>query len=110
MKQSISILNLNMVATAPITSNTFVAVGGTTAIDAGNALGVADTAAAIGDAVNVAVVGTALVTAGGAIAAGAAVQVGAAGVAVTKAAGVTVGRALTAAALGDMVEVLLIAN
>lgn len=111
MKQNISIFNLTVVATAVIAANTFVTVGGTTAAAAGNALGVTDTAGGIGQALNVNVLGTALVVAGGAIAAGAAVEVGAAGSAVTKAAGVTVGRALAAAVgAGDLVEILLIAN
>lgn len=111
MKQNISILSLTVVATAAITTNTLVTIGGAVAAAAGTALGVADTAAAIGQAVSVSVVGTALVTAGAAIAAGAAVEVGAAGSAVTRVTGVTVGRALSAAAAaGDLVEILLIAN
>jgi len=111
MKQNISIFDLSVVATAAIASNTFVASGGVTATAAGNALGVADTSATIGQAVKVAVLGTALVTAGGAIPAGSAVEVGVGGAAVVKAAGVTVARALgTAVAAGDLIEVLLIAN
>jgi hypothetical protein len=110
MKQSISVLDLSLVAAVAIVSNTFVAQGGVVATAASNALGVADTNAAIGQAVKVAVLGTAVVLAGGAIAAGVAVEVGADGTAVTKAAGVTVGRALNAAAAGDFVEVLLIPN
>lgn len=111
MKQNISIFDLAIHTTAAIAANTFVAVTGTPAVAAGNALGVATFDAAIGATVTCNVIGTATVIAGGAIAKGAAVEVGATGFAVTKATGVTVGRALNATLLaGEFVEVLLIAN
>ena len=78
---------------------------------AGNAIGVTNTSAAVGEYVATDVLGTTVVTAGAAIAKGAAIEVGTAGKAVTKTSGVTVARALQAAtADGDRIEVMLISN
>ena len=67
--------------------------------------------AVIGDDFAVDVIGTTVVEAAGAIADGAEIEVGADAKAVTQSAGVTVARALQeAAADGDLIEVLLIAN
>ncbi len=111
MTQKISILALSVVATAALTAERFVTVGGAVATAAGNTLGVAQTNAASGQIVAVGVLGTEVVTAGAAIAKGAAIEVGTAGKAVTKSSGVTVARALQAAAAdGDRIEVLLITN
>jgi len=110
-QQSIEILSLPVKATASLTSRRFVTIGGAQAGAGATALGVARSDGAIGDQVPVDVLGTAVVEAGAAIVAGAAVEVDASGRAVTKNTGVTVGRALeAAAAAGDFIEVLLIAN
>ena len=79
---------------------------------AGNAVGFTQTSGAVGDRVPTTAGGTAIAIAGAAIAIGAALEVvGATGQLVTKTTGVTVARALTAAAAaGDQVEVLVIAN
>lgn len=70
--------------------------------------GVTRTSALTGDRVTVDVIGTAIVEAGAAVAAFAAVEVDAAGRVVEHDAGTVVGRALiSAAAIGDLVEVLL---
>lgn len=111
MTQKIQILTLAIAAAAVLTAERFIKSDGTVAAAAGNALGVTESDAAIGDQVPVIALGTAVVTAGGAIALGARVEVGATGKAVTKAAGVAVGVALQAAAAdGDRIEVFLIPN
>lgn len=109
--QNIALLTLMVTASAALAAKRFVTVAGAPSAAGQTALGVTRTAAALGDAVAVDVVGTAQVEAGAAIAAGAAVEVGASGRAVTRTTGVTVGRALTAAsAAGETIEVLLITN
>lgn len=111
MTQKIQILTLAIAAAAVLNAERFVSATGAVATAAGNALGVTESDAAIGEQVPVITLGTAIVTAGAPIAAGAAVEVGATGKAVTKAAGIAVGRALQAAlADGDRIEVLLIPN
>lgn len=113
MPQSIPVLTLSVTASGALTKHRFVGHDGAAAAAAGNTLGVARSDAAVGDVVGVDVLGTAVVEAGAAIAAGAAVEVDANARAVTKSAGVTVGRlapGASAAAAGDLVEVILIAN
>lgn len=110
---SIPLLTLSVQATAALTKDRFVTAGGAVATAAGRALGVGRCDAAIGDRSPVDVLGTTVVTAGGAIAADAAVEVGAGGKAVTAASGVKVGRLApgsSAAADGDLVEIILIPN
>lgn len=112
-RQHISLLALTVNAAGALNPHRFVGHDGNTAVAAGNALGVARTAAAIGEDLAVDVIGTAIVEAGGAISAGAEIEVGADGVAVTKNAGVTVARIApgeSASAAGELIEVLLIAN
>lgn len=112
-KQFVSLLTVAVTATAAITGQRFVTGAGVAATAAGNALGVARADAASGELVPVDVLGTALVTAGGAIAANAAVEVGAGGKAVTLASGKQVARLApgsSAAADGDVVEVIIIPN
>lgn len=110
-RQNISLLTLPIAATAAITAETFITVGGAVATAAGNAIGVAKSDGVIGALVPTEVIGTAVATAGAAIAKGARVQVGTAGKAITLAAGVPVAVALEAAAAdGDKIEVLLITN
>lgn len=105
------VLTLGVNATAAIGQYNAITATGAVATAAGNAIGFADTSAAIGDRVPVTALGTAKAVAGAAIAAGAAVEVGSAGKVVAKSAGVTIGRALTAAAAdGDQIEVLVIPN
>ncbi|WP_027670082.1 capsid cement protein [Rheinheimera baltica] len=109
--QKISLLTLTVIATAALTAERFVTGAGVTSTAAGNSLGVTRSDAAVGEAAPVDVIGTAVVVAGGAVAVDGLVEVGADGKAVAKTAGVTVGRALTAAAVdGDRIEVLLIPN
>lgn len=111
MSQFIDVLTLTRIASGAVLAKTFVTAVGATSAAKGHALGVADHAAADGEALPVVVLGTAVVTAGGAIAEGAALQVGAGGKAVTQSDGVTVARALEAAAKdGDEIEVLLLPN
>ncbi len=112
-KQSKSLLVLSVVATAAITANRFATVAGAQTGAAGNSIGVADSAAAIGERFPVVNQGTAVVEAGAAIAAGALVEADASGRAVTKAAGVTLGRLApgeSAAGVGNFVEVILFTN
>ena len=104
-------LVLGVTAAAALTQFRAVSHTGAVATAAGNALGFTQYDSASGARASVVAGGTAIATAGGAIAAGAAVEVGTAGKVVTKSAGVTIGRALTAAAAdGDQIEVLVIAN
>lgn len=112
-RQNTSILALTVMAIGVVAAHRFVGHDGNVAAAAGNALGVACSDAVANDAMPVDVIGTTVVEAGAAIAAGAAVQVDATGRAVTKTAGVTVARLApgeSAAAAGEFVEVLLIAN
>lgn len=100
-------------ATAALTAKRFVTAGGAVATAAGRALGVTRSDAAIGEYAPVTVLGVEIVTAGGVIAADAAVEVGATGKAVALSAGTKVGRLApgsSAAADGDLVEVILIPN
>lgn len=113
MKQSLPLLKLTLTATAAIVANRFVTGAGAQTGAAGNALGVAETAAAIGEKLPVDVIGTAIVEAGAAIAANALVEADASGRAVTKSAGVTLGRLApgeSAAAAGQLIEVILAFN
>lgn len=111
MTQAISVLALSVTASTAITAERFVTATGAVATAAGNAFGVARSQAASGELFTTDVLGTAIVVAEEAIAAGALVEVGATGKAAAKSAGVTVARALQAAAAdGDRIEVLLIAN
>ena len=84
--QSRPLLTLTIAATATLTANRFVTVGGAVCGAAGDALGVVRTAATSGDKVPVDVAGTAVVEAGGTIAAGQYVQSDADGKAVAAAA------------------------
>ncbi len=110
---SIPVLTLSVKATAALTHERFVTATGAIATAAGRALGVTRSDAAIGERAPVDVLGTTVVTAGGVIAADAAVEVGAAGKAVALALGIQVGRLApgsSAAADGDLVELILIPN
>jgi len=113
MSQSVSLLTLSVRASATLTAQRFVSPTGGLPTAGGNALGVARTDGAEGDLVPVDVIGTAVVEAGAAIPAGTAVEVDAQGRAVPQSTGVTLGRLApeaVAAAAGDRVEVILIAN
>jgi hypothetical protein len=110
---SIPKLTLGVVATAALTQYRGATVLGAVPAAGANALGIATTGGAIGERVPVAVLGTALAEAGAAISAGAALELDASGRVVTRSTGVTVGRmapGMTAAAAGDVVEVVLIPN
>ncbi len=112
-KQSTSLLTLTVIATGVISANRFISPAGALAGAAGNAYGVSESAAAIGEKTPVTSCGTAVVETGAAIAAGALVEADATGRAITKAAGVTLGRLApgeVATAAGQFVEVLLINN
>jgi hypothetical protein len=113
MSQNIALLTVSVLATAALTHNRFVSPTGGVAAAGGNAYGVTRSDAAIGQLAPVDILGTTQVTAGGAIAAGAAIEVGADGKAVTADAGAVVARAApgaTAAADGEVLEVILIPN
>lgn len=107
MSQKIALLSLTVIAAAALTANTFVTAGGTVAAAAGDAHGVVVADAAIGDLVAVDVLGTSTVVAAAAIVVGDRVEVAAGGKATPLAAGIPVGRAVSKAAVGELVEVLL---
>ena len=109
---SISLLTLTLAATAAITANRFVTPLGGQAVADANTLGVASTAAAIGERFPVDVRGTTTVEAGAAVAVGATVKSDASGRAITwVTSGAKVGIALEAAtAAGQFIEVLLVDN
>lgn len=108
------LLGVSVVATAALTAHRFVVLATGAQAGAGVAgVGVADNDAAIGEAVNVTVIGTKQVEAGAAIAAGALVESDASGRAITRSAGATLGRLApreVAAAAGEKVEVILFQN
>lgn len=108
-----NLMQLGVVATALLTQYRGVTVAGAVPAAAATALGIAATGGAIGDRVPVVVLGTALAEAGAPIAAGAALEYDSVGRVVTRSAGVTIGRMApgqVAAALGDVVEIVLIPN
>lgn len=112
-QQANAIFTITVKATAAIAAQTFVSPSGGVPAAGGNSLGVAKTDASAGDALAVDALGTAVVIAGAAIPAGSAVEADAAGRAVAQNTGKTVGRlkpSQSAAALGDLVEVILIPN
>lgn len=109
--QSISLLTLSLTAAAALTANRFVTHAGAVPAAGANVAGVNRSTVASGAITPVDVIGTAVVEASAAIALGAAIETTATGKAVTKTTGATVARALQAAAAdGDLIEVLLIAN
>lgn len=113
MNQSISLLALTVQLAGAVEAQRFVGVDGTQAGAGENTYGVSRYAGGIGDNVTVDVIGTATVEAGGALAAGAQVESDADGKAVTKTTGVAAGRVApgaSAAAEGDLVEIILIQN
>jgi Uncharacterized conserved protein (DUF2190) len=108
---STPILTLTKNAAGAITAQRFVTHARLQAGAASNTLGVARYGVAQGVDVPIDVLGTTTVDAGAAIADGALLETDASGRAITRAAGPIVGRALeAAAALGDKIEILLIAN
>lgn len=111
MKPCITILTLGVTAAADVLSSRAINALGAVPAAGANSAGLTTMDAKSGTRVPYAVLGTAVGIAGAAVAAGAALEVGAAGKLITRAAGITVGRALTAAAVdGDEIEVLLIPN
>lgn len=111
--QSYTVVTLTGRATGVIVGDRFVTALIAQTGAAGNSIGVARTNAAIGELLPINNLGTSQVEAGAAIAAGALVESDALGRAVTKAAGVTLGRLApgeSAAALGALVEIILIPN
>jgi len=113
MQGNIKILGRSFTAAAAIAQFQPVTATGAAATAAGNAIGSADVAAAIGDRFNATVMGTALFVAGGSISQGALVEVSSTVTqVVTKSAGVAIGRYIgeATASAGDVIEVLLIAN
>ena len=107
---ALELMVLPVTATVALLPNRYTTILGALPTAGGNAFGPTVTAAAIGQRVGVSVLGTARVEAGAAVAAGAAIEVDADGCGITRTAGITVGRALTATAAGQLIEVLLIAN
>ena len=111
MQGSISLLVLNVVATAAIATGRGVTFAGAHSGAALAIFGVSRTSGAIGDLVPIDVIGTTLMEAGAAVTAGSAVEVDSVGRCINFATGVKVGRALSAAAAaGTMVEVQIIAG
>jgi hypothetical protein len=110
--QSLSLLTLTLAAAAAIVANRFVTPLGAQAGADANTLGVANTAAAIGEKFPADVRGTTTVESGAAVAVGATLKSDASGRAITWAAsGAKVGIALEAAtAAGQFIEVLLVDN
>lgn len=110
-KQSISLLTLTIIAAAALTEDRFVSATGGVPAAGANTLGVTRSDVESGKPAPVDILGTAIVEASAAIAQYAAIETTNDGRAVTKTTGVTVARALqAAAAAGDKIEVLLIAN
>ena len=112
MQGNVKILGRSFTAAGTLAQYQPVDATGAACTAGGNAIGTADVAAVSGDRFNATVMGTALAVAGAAISAGALVEVGSTvSKVVTKSTGVAIGRALSAAAAdGDIIEVLLIAN
>lgn len=109
MSQKVALLTLSVAATAALSANTFITLGGATAAAGALAQAVATTDGQAGDLVPADVLGTTTVIAEAAIAAGAALQVGAAGGATPQVAGgICVAYALEDASLGELLEVLLV--
>lgn len=110
--QNISLLALTLMATSAIVAQRFVnAAGAQTGTD-GNAIGVARSAAASGEAFTADTIGTSVVESGAAFAQGATLKANASGQAITwVTSGARVAVALEAAtAAGQLVEVRLIDN
>jgi Uncharacterized conserved protein (DUF2190) len=108
---SLEIFSHSVIATAALINARAVTAAGALPAAAARCLGFAKFDAAIGQRVNVAVLGSTVAEAGAAIALGAALELDALGRVITKAAGVTVGSALTAAVnVGDKIEIVLIPN
>lgn len=110
-QQSIPVLTLTVNATEALVARRFVGHDGGVASAGQPALGVARTAADVGDAAAVDVMGTAVVECGTVIAAGGGVQVDGDGRAITLAAGTKVGRLAPgeqSAGFGDVVEIILL--
>ncbi|WJY18684.1 DUF2190 family protein [Alteriqipengyuania flavescens] len=102
------LLSLTLTASAAVIAHRFVAIGGSHAGAAADALGVADYAAEPDEAFAVTVHGTQTVEAGGAFNAGDKLEVGADGKAVALAAGEPVAKAMEdSAGDGSLVTVLL---
>lgn len=109
---NIALLTKSFTAAGTLSQYQPVQATGAAATAAGNAIGVANVAAASGDLYPATVMGTCLMVAAAAISAGALVEVNTDVTKVsTKSAGVAIGRALSAAgASGDVIEVMLIPN
>lgn len=113
MRNSMALLTLTGVLSATVSACRFVSTALAQCGAGANAYGVARTEGVAGDAVPIDVLGTAIVESGAAIAAGAAVEADASGRAITHDAGVVLGRLApgeSAAASGQLVEVILISN
>lgn len=106
-----SLLVSSVLAGAALSQYRAVTEAGAVPAAAARCFGFTETAAASGERVPVAVMGTTIAEAGAAIAANAAVELDASGRVVTRSAGVTVGRLMpgyTAGAAGDLVEIMLL--
>ena len=110
---NVSLLNIGLTSAAALAQYQPVQASGAAATAAGNAVGFCQTTvAAAGTRYPAVVIGTSIAIAGAAIAAGALVEVHTTVThVVTRSAGISIGRALNAAAAaGDQIEVLLIAQ
>lgn len=114
MAEKINLLTLTVIATAAIAAETFVTAAGAVPTQGANVLGVANSAAAIGDALGVQSDGVAIVVSGGVFAANVPVSTDVAGKAIAvpgAAPNAIVGRALDASTgAGQRVRVKLIPN
>lgn len=101
-------LSITVTATATITANKFVTLGGALPATPADAVGAVLNGAASGDNMTVHLDGIVPVTAGaGGVTAGAAVEVLAAGTVQDYTSGTVVGKALTSAASGELASILL---
>lgn len=106
-----STLTLTVLATAALSANRGVTVGGAVPSAGANVIGFTRTSGAIGDRVPVDADGTVIAEAGAAFSAGAALEVDNLGRVITRTTGAIVGRALAAAgAAGQEVEIRFIPN
>lgn len=112
MQGNIAILGRSFTAAGTLAQYQPVDATGAAVSAGGNAIGTANVAAVSGDRYTATIMGTTLAVASAAISAGALVEVSTTvSKVVTKSSGVAIGRALSAAAAdGDIIEVLLIAN
>lgn len=105
--QNISLLALTVIATEQVSARTFVTADGATCAPGGDAHGVAQADAKIGELFAADVLGTSVVYVSEEVAEGDRVEVGADGGVAPLNTGIPVGRALESGAAGALIEVFL---